>query len=601
MSQPMEERGHSGRSKDRRGPVKLESRGRYDVWSRTQSNTFRWNVAEVLCEAAGLGLDRSSDPYHFFTALQSPDWSNGPSSRNLALTQLAALFSKDEDLQSGIDGEAAAFESFQSAEGGCKRINDAYLENRFGMDNPDVGCILFYTQQKIAEILGEAPSWSSLKPTFGPGAAVTCRKKTSARFKLSTPPSISKPSCRVLFQMSAGVSLWTYAHKHKFNVVAGRLEFVPKNYKTKRAIVIGPSLTGMYQKAIGRVMKQKLLKHGIDLYNGQSNQRHRAKVASLTGGVATIDLKAASDSLAYMLILDLIPVDWFELLDALRDDRVVYRNTTYLLEKFSSMGNGYTFELESLVFYALCYGIAKHMNLSVRRDEITVYGDDIIVPTHLAKEVIRLFPEFGFTVNEEKSFIDGPFRESCGGDYCLGVDVRPFFIRGRMTHHGLVSFYNHLQCKPHQDPGRKIRDLILDTLAPKFRIFGPPGYGDGHLVSGAVFESYAVPHGRDSGYAGHTFETYVELPYREKGAMIRDYDWLVPAYVTYMLGGDELKDFEPNVQKVISQLRGYQRLSFIRHFLNERGNPYDAFVLRKPRSMRSKARKIRVYVLGPVE
>jgi hypothetical protein len=56
--------------------------------------------------------------------------------------------------------------------------------------------------------------------------------------------------------------------------------------------------------------------------------------------------------------------------------------------------------------------------------------------------------ELGFTINSEKSFFDEPdkerpshtfFRESCGGDYKGGVDVRPYMPECDLQQEGLVS------------------------------------------------------------------------------------------------------------------------------------------------------------------
>jgi hypothetical protein len=104
------------------------------------------------------------------------------------------------------------------------------------------------------------------------------------------------------------------------------------------------------------------------------------------------------------------------------------KTKTIVLEKFSAMGNGYTFELETAIFLAICNavyvtrGYTPHVSKNV-----FVFGDDIIVETELAADVIAALRFFGFKPNEKKTFLSGPFRESCGGDYFEGVDVRPYF------------------------------------------------------------------------------------------------------------------------------------------------------------------------------
>jgi hypothetical protein len=97
------------------------------------------------------------------------------------------------------------------------------------------------------------------------------------------------------------------------------------------------------------------------------------------------------------------------------------------LQKVSSMGNGFTFELETLLFWGLTSAIRELVDDKEHR--IVVFGDDIIAGTRTASAVMQFFPMFGFTVNRRKSFLDGPFRESCGKHYFNGSDVTPLYVR----------------------------------------------------------------------------------------------------------------------------------------------------------------------------
>jgi len=100
------------------------------------------------------------------------------------------------------------------------------------------------------------------------------------------------------------------------------------------------------------------------------------------------------------------------------------------------MGNGFTFELETAVFLSIILAVR---NLRAVREplealvepgkDVYVYGDDLIIPTDYAQDVISALTYCGFSINKEKSFTEGHFRESCGGDYFKGVDVRPYFMK----------------------------------------------------------------------------------------------------------------------------------------------------------------------------
>lgn len=93
---------------------------------------------------------------------------------------------------------------------------------------------------------------------------------------------------------------------------------------------------------------------------------------------------------------------------------------------FSSMGNGFTFELESLLFFTIVKAVSYFTGTP---GIVSVYGDDIICPSEIAETVSWVLSYFGFKVNTEKSHITGPFRESCGGHYHYGIDITPFYVK----------------------------------------------------------------------------------------------------------------------------------------------------------------------------
>jgi len=102
------------------------------------------------------------------------------------------------------------------------------------------------------------------------------------------------------------------------------------------------------------------------------------------------------------------------------------------------MGNATTFPIETLMFWV--YGVAlnyttvtPHTNSRLipyefyTNKQVSVFGDDCIVPSYLAKPFIKLMGQLGSVINDDKSFYGViPFRESCGGDYLRGFDVRPY-------------------------------------------------------------------------------------------------------------------------------------------------------------------------------
>jgi hypothetical protein len=124
----------------------------------------------------------------------------------------------------------------------------------------------------------------------------------------------------------------------------------------------------------------------------------------------------------------LLPEDWYLALKQARSPVGTLPDGTVIqYQKVSSMGNGFTFELESLLFWALASSVLSLLCTS--KPLLAVYGDDIIVPSSVAHTLLWILRFVGFTPNASKTFIRGPFRESCGKHYFRGVDVTPFYVR----------------------------------------------------------------------------------------------------------------------------------------------------------------------------
>lgn len=118
---------------------------------------------------------------------------------------------------------------------------------------------------------------------------------------------------------------------------------------------------------------------------------------------------------------------------------------------------------------------------------VSVFGDDIICPTDCAKSVTAALVFFGFKLNEEKSFVSGKFRESCGGDYFKGLDMRPHYLKENPNEphqyialaNGLARFrIRHTLCGG-PDVARLSWLRVLDALPNRIRrLTGPKSLGD---------------------------------------------------------------------------------------------------------------------------
>lgn len=232
-------------------------------------------------------------------------------------------------------------------------------------------------------------------------------------------------------------------------------------------------------------MRSRLANRGIDLDNGQNVHRLVACAASKSGDFATIDLSSASDCVSTNLVKLVTPSRWYTDLSALRSPMTKVKGKWYHLEKFSSMGNGYTFELETTIFTAIAMSISKDL---IPGKNLFVYGDDIIVPSQFSADVIAALRFCGFTTNSRKTFVQGPFRESCGGDFFDGKAVRPYQLKEDPDEpQKLIAFANGIRRLASQAGFSPVRSSslrrawfrCLDLLpAPIRRCRGPEALGD---------------------------------------------------------------------------------------------------------------------------
>lgn len=223
-------------------------------------------------------------------------------------------------------------------------------------------------------------------------------------------------------------------------IEGSRLTTVPKNEDTERTIAIEPSGNMCLQLAAGMYLEGALRHIGLDIRNQQQKNIAMAKRGSISGELATLDLKSASDMISIDLVRALMPSAWFDLLMKLRSPEITIPcdgkarevGIQVELNMISTMGNGFTFPLMTLIIVALIYGYRCTRggpNLYIDWTNTCVFGDDVIIPVHEYAGFVDVLTKAGLVVNLDKSFSDGAFRESCGGDFLNGVDVTPFYVK----------------------------------------------------------------------------------------------------------------------------------------------------------------------------
>lgn len=225
--------------------------------------------------------------------------------------------------------------------------------------------------------------------------------------------------------------------------------FVPKTVREHRSICVEPSLLMFFQQGVRFLLEHQLKAHfGIDLAHQQDRNRALALAGSLAGSYGTIDLTSASDMIAYKLVEASVPSSQFRLLDGLRSTKTRLPDDTIVdLQMFSTMGNSFTFPLMTAIFAAVVETAYQMLDIPFKkgpRANWAVNGDDIVVVAEAYDEVVRLLRLLGFIPNLDKSFNKGFFRESCGGDYYKGRNVRGVYIKSLKRPQDAISALNRL-------------------------------------------------------------------------------------------------------------------------------------------------------------
>lgn len=296
-----------------------------------------------------------------------------------------------------------------------------------------------------------------LYPRHGPGA-------TADRVSGNRKFSITKWSLRLeeLFPFGDfALPNWRYYYRYDHveilepgNEIPVRVIHVPKTLRTPRIIAIEPAHVQYMQQAILKPMVENL-ESGTILGNTRKNiashflgfsdqgpNRDLAAQGSKEGDLATLDLSEASDRVHILHVEALFkrfPSLW-EGVSATRSTKAEIPSIgvdIYSLRKFASMGSALCFPVEAMVFLvAIFLGIEQKLGHHLTRKDllsyvgkVRVYGDDLIVPVDCVNSVIESLARLGFKVNTHKSFWNGKFRESCGGDFYDGVDVTPVRFR----------------------------------------------------------------------------------------------------------------------------------------------------------------------------
>ena len=318
------------------------------------------------------------------------------------------------------------------------RVSPALLDNA----RRHVQSVLYrFRTKKVKHEKKDHYGFLPYHPSHGPGAVTTDKDRWQHLY--STIETVFPYSdWYSLCQNRDHLSYYDSLEEH--DIIKAKLIAVPKDSRGPRLICVHPAEAIWVQQAVRRELERSISlfrsspgpwPKGRIQFDDQTSNGSIALCSSRSRRYATIDMKEASDRISEPLVQILFGSK-YKYFGCCRAQKFVipkygsHKDYTEDLHSYAPMGNATTFPVQSLVFWAICVASLQRQGFH-QPGAVFVFGDDIIIPSECAEEVINDLESFGLLVNRTKSFWRGAFRESCGVDAFNGVNVTP--VRWKTT------------------------------------------------------------------------------------------------------------------------------------------------------------------------
>ena len=253
-------------------------------------------------------------------------------------------------------------------------------------------------------------------------------------------------------------------------VRGSRSSTVPKNCTAVRFINVEPLCNVILQRCLALGLRTVLEQLGNSLESGQAD--HKVMIAN--SRYSTIDFSNASDSVVNSLIPFFFPAKVSRKLAQYRSPMVLIDGDFHIPNKLSSMGNGFTFEVMTILLLA----IARTLD-----DTARVYGDDVIIHSLVAEQFVASCNDICFRVNPRKTFIHSKFRESCGAFYHDDVGyITSFDFKWCVTESDCVISCNKLLAIATENTNCHLKGMALKAYRSCLRVAGLSMYHGPNLV-----------------------------------------------------------------------------------------------------------------------
>jgi hypothetical protein len=279
----------------------------------------------------------------------------------------------------------------------------------------------------------------------GPGSSIGARGQSMYAKLFSSPLSATSEDLYLMYRTYIRLfPEWSNAEIIRYEnygrpvyVNSSRSSFVPKSQDISRMICTEPNLNMFFQLGLGNLIEGRLSRYfNLDLTTQPEINQRLARQGSRNGQFSTIDLSSASDSISLGMCKRVFPSWFYQTLLEIRSTHTHLDGDVVALDMVSTMGNGFTFPLQTFIFSCLIRAAYRSCGLHVD-DKGTknwgCFGDDLIVDKRAYHSTVRLLSILGFSVNSSKTFPEGHFKESCGADWFHGQPVRGVYIRKLST------------------------------------------------------------------------------------------------------------------------------------------------------------------------
>lgn len=297
-----------------------------------------------------------------------------------------------------------------------------YLSNEVDIKTSFDEDLLALLRQEIIDVVGDFRVVDELPVDFSGNASSELRSQSGVLKRMS----YTKLPIGKLRRLALKLGVLPQFKGDKTPATTAKFATVPKNISTRRNISMEPVACMALQKYILTQLDPFLAscKWKITLHE----QQHNADLAgqgSHNRKYGTIDLSDASDLVSNELVKAVFRgTELYYYTQYSRTTTVTGPFGELALKKFAPMGSALCFPIQCIIFAGI---VALANRLKGVHTKFQVYGDDIVCHDKVFTTVLWLLRQFGFRINEEKTFFPyHPFKESCGGEYRRGTCLSIF-------------------------------------------------------------------------------------------------------------------------------------------------------------------------------